>query len=551
MSPAVVWTGIIHVAVGLALFSYKVLGLELALVPTNPEGVWQVELALSVRGTGAGALKAALPSNEASQIVFDETASSDGLSLSIENEGPGRIGVWSGDLKGIHRIVYSFRARLTERDAERPLPHAPFESDVPAPVARRYQEPTTIFPAAARPVRELLEELDVPPPDDPSGRLRTLVAFIEHRVATVSDGPADALLCLAEREGSPQGKSRLLVTLLRAADLPARLVVGLQLEEAKTPDLVRWVEVWIDGGWFPVSPVGDFFGARPRDLLALRYGPGDLVDGINAAATDLRYSALKERLGPQELANMMIPDNTLFASLSLYRLPLPAQRALRVLLLLPLGALAIALFRNFVGLGTFGTFLPILLGLALRETQLVLGLAMLAVVVLLGVVTRRFLEGLRLLLVPRLSFLLCVVILCVVGLALIGDGFGTRDFFAGVVFPIVVLTMLVERFSLVMAEEGFQEALRRWVNTLAVAVASYPLFKSTTAEHLMFGFPELVLVVMGLLVFIGGYSGFRLTDLVRFRLLGSSSETIPLASLEYPAGSSRQALDGKVSGSGS
>ena len=33
----------------------------------------------------------------------------------------------------------------------------------------------------------------------------------------------------------------------------------------------------------------------------------------------------------------------------------------------------------------------------------------------------------------------------------------------------------------------------------------------------MFGYPELLLVVMGVLVLIGSYAGYRLTDLVRFR----------------------------------
>ena len=33
----------------------------------------------------------------------------------------------------------------------------------------------------------------------------------------------------------------------------------------------------------------------------------------------------------------------------------------------------------------------------------------------------------------------------------------------------------------------------------------------------MFGFPELVIVVMGVLIWIGGYTGYRLSDLIRFR----------------------------------
>ena len=53
--------------------------------------------------------------------------------------------------------------------------------------------------------------------------------------------------------------------------------------------------------------------------------------------------------------------------------------------------------------------------------------------------------------------------------------------------------------------------------SVVVAVAVYPIFRSEIAEHLMFGFPELVIVVMGLLVWIGGYTGYRLSDLFRFR----------------------------------
>jgi hypothetical protein len=33
----------------------------------------------------------------------------------------------------------------------------------------------------------------------------------------------------------------------------------------------------------------------------------------------------------------------------------------------------------------------------------------------------------------------------------------------------------------------------------------------------MFGFPELVISIMGLLVAIGGYTGYRLAELWRFR----------------------------------
>jgi hypothetical protein len=69
-----------------------------------------------------------------------------------------------------------------------------------------------------------------------------------------------------------------------------------------------------------------------------------------------------------------------------------------------------------------------------------------------------------------------------------------------------------------MAEEGLRPALVRAGWSTLVAVIVYPIFRSALAEHLMFGFPELVVCTMGLLVWIGGYTGYRLTDLIRFRL---------------------------------
>jgi hypothetical protein len=109
-------------------------------------------------------------------------------------------------------------------------------------------------------------------------------------------------------------------------------------------------------------------------------------------------------------------------------------------------------------------------------------------------------------------------VLSVTVLALIGHDTDTRDLFAGVLFPIVILTMLIERISITLAEEGVREALIRSAFSVLVAVAIYPVFRSTRAEYLMFSFPELVICAMGILVWIGGYTGYRLADLMRFRV---------------------------------
>jgi 7 transmembrane helices usually fused to an inactive transglutaminase len=81
--------------------------------------------------------------------------------------------------------------------------------------------------------------------------------------------------------------------------------------------------------------------------------------------------------------------------------------------------------------------------------------------------------------------------------------------------------MLVERFTIAIAEEGLRSALLPLAGSLVVAMAIHPVFRNLSAGHLMFTFPELTLVVMGVLIWIGGYTGYRIADLIRFRSLAS------------------------------
>ena len=54
-------------------------------------------------------------------------------------------------------------------------------------------------------------------------------------------------------------------------------------------------------------------------------------------------------------------------------LPPAEQRLVEFLLLLPVAALIICVFRNVIGLGSFGTFAPALIGLAFRDLQQLAG----------------------------------------------------------------------------------------------------------------------------------------------------------------------------------
>ena len=522
MSRAVAVTGAVLIAIGVAVFLAKTLIYELPLEPTQSIGSWQVELRIKVRGEGRrGSVRALLPTSADGQAVFDERSSSDRLDFSIRSTEEARIGVWTGWLEDIHEIVYDFRVQIYGVSTSLPGGEvlAPPES-----IRRKYGQPTPDFPSSTPEVVGLLEKLRLPASSDVPARIRTLYSFVSHEIATVPTAGKDALLTLAQREGSPEGKERLLVTLLRASGIPARNIRGLELREGTAPQARIWSEAYVGESWLPMSSVDDFFAVRPPTLVVLGDAASPLVEATGVRAVGHRYRSMHEYLRPEELAEVLAPDHPVLAWLSLYRLPVPSQTALRVLLLLPIGALFVAFFRNVVGIPTYGTFMPVLIALALRSFSLGIGLALVAFVLFLGVLGRLALERLRLLMVPRLSILLCLVVLTVMGLALVGRDSDNREFFAGLVLPIVILTMLVERFSITIAEEGLREALVRAGCSVLVAVAIYPVFRSGRAEYLMFTFPEFVIGAMGVLVLIGGYTGYRVSDILRFR--GFAQQTL-------------------------
>jgi hypothetical protein len=155
------------------------------------------------------------------------------------------------------------------------------------------------------------------------------------------------------------------------------------------------------GGWIVVDPRSDIAGWPDGFFLWSASGkPIATVDGNHDAHFELSSSRnLADAIAVAE-RRLEVRDANL-VRFSLLSLPLQAQQTYRVLLMIPIGAFIMLLLRNLVGVKTFGTFMPVLVALAFRETQLVAGIALFTLVVGLGLLVRFYLERLHLLLVPR------------------------------------------------------------------------------------------------------------------------------------------------------
>src|SRR5690606_14984663 len=217
-------------------------------------------------------------------------------------------------------------------------------------------------------------------------------------------------------------------------------------------------------------------------------------------------------------------QNAHLVNYSLLSLPLQAQETYRILLMVPVGAFIMLLLRNLEGVITFGTFMPVLIALAFRETQLIAGMALFITVVGTGLLVRFYLERLRLLLVPRLTAVLILVVLLMALVSVLSNRLGLEVGLSVALFPMVIMAMAIERMSVAWEERGAGTAMKEGLGTLLVAALAYVVMSWDRLEHLVFVFPETLLLLFAAALVIGRYSGYRLTELLRFRALAEERE---------------------------
>jgi hypothetical protein len=187
--------------------------------------------------------------------------------------------------------------------------------------------------------------------------------------------------------------------------------------------------------------------------------------------------------------------------------------------------LLILLLRNLVGLETLGTFTPVLVALAFRETDLLWGIIMFTLITALGLSLRSYLEHLRLQMLPRLSVVLTFVVIMITVISVITHKLGLERGLSVALFPMVILTMVIERLSIVWEERGAGHSMKVAFGTLVAATLAHLIMTPQPLVYFFFTFPGVLLVALALMLLLGHYRGYRLTELRRFRaMLGNTVE---------------------------
>jgi len=506
--PVLILTGALFLLTFIIVL-YRVIGLEYPLLPAAPGQTWQLLINIRiVPGSEEGVLSLGLPLEHTGKTIIEERVFSGRYSFATLKQGPNRIGVWSGEgIADPQEITYG--ATILYGPSRNSVSRSPLIGPYRSTLNREEQK--------------FLQELAFTWGRlEPAARLKAIAAALNGDWG--ASRPKDAVIRQWGELSQKYDRADIALALLTAARLPARATEGLILTEGVYNSPKRWIEVWLSRAWSNLDPETGEISEEAAALLPLAVGEMPAASVRGAEVSDIRWMLRRQVLSNWSLHfQRIIHSDHLLDRWSLFRLPQEFQLTFRILLLVPIGALIICFLRNVIGLPTFGIFMPMLMALAFRSTGLLYGTVIFVGIIGVGFLVRSVLDKFHLLLVPRLSVILTLVIACFTMLALLGNKLGLREFMAVGLIPFVILTMTIERFFVIVEELGTREALLTTAGSTAVAIITYGIIRWETLQLTFFVYPELLLTVVALQIIIGRYTGYRLSEFFRFGSLRGSS----------------------------
>lgn len=508
----------------LGIFYYKYARLEFPLTPDKTYNSWYIEARTNIaagwrdaKGENPATLRLHIPPSNSNRFAIVEekfVASGFGEEIDANRKDGNRIVTFSKRQIDRSEAIF-YRAMVYELDS--PADVAP--PKVRPPVTSPYAPGNRPAPVVGPQVDPLLLAIDALV-EEARARSADERTYVREIFKLVDGGGDDRLGVVNDTLQLRGDKIKLAQILIEANNIPTRTVHGVHLTtDQRNTRLQSWLDVFVEGNWHPVDPASHRFELEDK-YLVWWYGNDPLYDAEGLRKMDVVLSvrqntdnALTRAIWKSgEIADVLL-------KFSFYNLPLESQLLFQVLLMIPVGGVVIAVLRQIVGVKTFGTFMPVLVALAFRETGLFNGIALFVTIVALGLLVRAYFARLQLLLVPRLAAVLCVVVLILSLVAMVANNLNFNVGLSISLFPIVILTMTIERISLMWDEYGAKAAMKTSLGSLFSAIISYLVMYHPTLNHLFFAFPELLLIVLSLALLMGRYNGYKLTEYFRFKAL--------------------------------
>ena len=492
--------------IALSVTAYKANCLNFPLTSSQTNTLWQIETQVRFNAKGnAQTVSMWLPKNTERFIVNDEDFFSGDFGLSVAKINKEKKAIWTiREADGWQTLFYRaliepVNVDLGAIDNAKPTIEKPIFSEIESEIATSILSKTKSSSADSK-------------------------SFVLQLMTVLSQRYSMDNLSVIVPSGT-ESRIPLLVQLLALEDIPARQANGFLLTEGNNGSINNWLQVYFNGSWhlFDLKTKQEV----PNNLaLVMWTGFEEFVTISGAKEVNIK-SVLEPKdenlldffqLMKNEASHWMI-------DYSFFSLPLTIQKDFRVLVTVPIGVLLLVLLRNLIGIKTFGTFLPILVALSFRDTGLLAGITLFTIVVMLGLLTRILLDRLALLMIPRVGSILIVVLLFMVTISLLSYKLGINIGLSVTLFLMVILAIMIERMSILWDERGPLEVLIQGIGTIFVAALAYYIMNYDPLQHILFVFPELLLVVLCITMLMGRYTGFKFTELFRFRAFVNDATT--------------------------
>lgn len=492
------------IAFSIGAVIYKSQMLNLPITPGVYQTVWTIEAKVEFQAQGeAVKVSLALPKSQSNMEVLDEVFSSSGYGFTVEESEGHERAIWT------KRRAVGRQALYYKLDVYRHPGHSgPASLEIPTQVNAPDWSGTrraSLRAAAA----SLIEQSWAISADRES--------FVAQMIKAFNDpGNNDARLI---RDSLPDNSQvEALLDLLAVADVPAHILRGIYLEDDRSRISAQALIEIFDGKRWQVFDPRTSRAGLPANFLIWQRGDKSLLDVEGGSRSLVRFSILANNTPTREVAlTQMGEDSAAIMDYSIYSLPIEQQSIFKFILLVPVGALIVIFMRVVVGIRTAGTFMPVLLAIAFVQSSLITGVSIFLLILAVGIWVRSYFSRLDLLLVARIAAVVVIVVGLMAIISIVSYKLGIEQALMVTFFPMIIIAWTIEHMSILWEDDGPMEVVVQTTGSLLVAILCYLVMTNRYVEHWMFNFPELLLVLLGVIILLGQYTGYRLSELLRFR----------------------------------
>ena len=491
---------VLCVTLGVAITAYQILVLGIPVSADETDNLWNIDAKVEFQASPRESVKLQMfvPPLNQDYVSLNESFISNNYGVSVNQQDENRRVTWSARRASGKQTLY-YRMVMTKRysgeqvKSEGPIYRESLPISGPEKVAAE---------ALLAPIRQHSADVET---------------FISEAIKRVNDSSDDNVRLLLGGDSSSQRKADVIDLLLSIAHVPMQRLhtIRLQADIVQEPEL--WLRSYNGRKWLYFNPQSGAQGL-PKDRIIWWFGDEPLLALEGGSRASVTYTINNSEINAIRLAELSNESaSTGFLDFSLYGLPLQTQQTYQVMIMIPLGVMVILILRNLGGLQTLGTFTPVLIALAFRETQLGFGIVLFTIITSLGLALRSYLEHLKLQMLPRLSVVLTFVVVLIAVISLFSHKLGLERGLSVSLFPMVILTMTIERLSITWEERGGNHAFKVAIGTLFAASLAHYLMSISELSYFIFTFPAVLLIMVAFMLAMGRYRGYRLTELFRFK----------------------------------